>query len=309
MSAAQTIPEPDRSTYLGSHDTSAISGLNPWRKPINVYMDKLNLSLPQEPTERMRWGLTLQNPILNEFADRMGGVTLEPERLIRHPTLPWFGGTPDAIIAGRKAGVDAKNVQFNRGEWGDEGSDQVPRYILFQCHHFMTLLDYERWYVAALFGGCELRVYEVERDAELSDMIIEMDGNFWNDHIQKEIPPEIDGSEGWKKYAERMHPKDSGEVRLATFDEILLLDELRQVEDVLKEAEAKSKKLKNTLRASMADASGIDCEVAKVSYRIAKGRTDIDTTTLKEFFPDVAKQCTRIGKENRILRVTFKREE
>lgn len=309
MSTAQVIPEEARRTYLGSHDTSAISGLNPYRKPVNVYMDKLGMSVHQEPTERMRWGLMLQSAILDEFAERMGGVELEPERFMRHPLLPWFGGTPDGTIAGRKAGVDAKNVQFNRGEWGEEGTDQVPRYILFQCHHFLALTGYEVWYVAALFGGCELRVYEVERDAELADMIIGMDGEFWTEHIEKEVPPEIDGSEGWKKYTERMHPKDNGLIRAATADEVIALRELHTVTKARKEYEQREEELKNILRNSIGDDAGIDCgEYGKVSYRLGKGRTSIDTEALKDNFPDIVKQCTRIGNPTRTLRPTFPKE-
>ncbi len=307
MSAAQTMPHEDRGTYLGSHDTSAISGLNPYRKPINVYMDKLGMSVPQDPTERMRWGLSLQPAILAEFADRMGGVELEPERFIRHPSLPWFGGTPDATIAGKKIGVDAKNVQFNRGDWGDEHTDQVPKYILFQCHHFLALTGYEVWHVAALFSGCELRIYDIERDTELADMIVEMDGEFWNEHVQREIPPEIDGSEGWKKYAERMHPKDDGFVRAATEDEITLFRELRDVCASLKRYEAREEELRNILRASIGDSAGIDCgNLGKASYRLGRGRQSIDTDALKSSFPDIAKQCTRIGNPTRSLRVTFR---
>lgn len=308
MSAAQVMPEEARRTYLGSHDTAAISGLSPYRQPINVYMDKLDMSIHQEPTERMRWGLALQPAILDSFSERMGGVALEPERFIRHDALKWFGGTPDATIAGRRAGVDAKNVQFNRGEWGEEGSDQVPRYVLFQCHHFLALTGYEVWYVAALFGGCELKVYEVERDADLADMIIEMDGKFWHEHIEKQIPPDVDGSEGWKKYAERMHPKDNGEVRVATPDEILLLDELHQVGTALKQYEERDELLRNRLRVSLAESAGIECELGKVSYRQSKGRTLLDGDKLKLEWPDIARRCMKVGNPGRTLRVTFKEE-
>lgn len=307
MSAAQAISDEARRTYLGSHDTSAISGLNPYRKPINVFMDKLAMSTPQEPTERMRWGLSLQSAILAEFADRIGGVELEPEHFIRHSSLPWFGGTPDATIAGRKAGVDAKNVQFNRGEWGEEHTDQVPRYILFQCHHFLALTGYDVWHVAALFGGCEFKIYDIERDNELAEMIIEMDGRFWSEHIQMEIPPEVDDSEGWKKYAERMHPRDNGLVRAATDDELVLFRELRDTANALKRYGRREDELKNMLRNSIGDDAGIDCgEFGRVSYRLGKGRETIDTAILKAQYPAIAKECTRTGKPKRMLRPTFK---
>lgn len=308
MSVAYSIPEEERRTYLGSHDTSAISGLNPYRQPINVFMDKLGMSIPQEPTERMGWGLALQPAILAEFAKRKGGLSLEPERLIRHDSLAWFGGTPDATIAGRKAGVDAKNVQFNRGDWGEDGTDQVPRYVLFQCHHFLALTGYEVWYVAALFSGCEMRIFEVERDAELADMIIEMDGEFWRENIEKQVPPEIDGSEGWKKYTERMHPKDNGEVRAATSEEVTILRAFKVAEEQAGEWEEKLDVLKNRLRGSIGDAAGIVCDIAKVSFRNAKEAMIVDKEKLEKEWPDIARKCLKAKKASRPLRVTFQED-
>ena len=57
---------------------------------------------------------------------------------------------------------------------------------------------------------------EVARDEEISDMIIKADGAFWREHIQKEIPPELDDSASWRKYVERKFPKDNGDVRLTS---------------------------------------------------------------------------------------------
>ena len=312
MSAAQTMPHEDRGTYLGSHDTSAIFGLNPFMSPINVYMNKLGMSVHRNEDdipEQLQWGLNLQPAILKEFAKRMKCELENEERFIRHPELTWFGGTPDATIVGAKAGVDAKNIRFGRDKWGEEGSDEVPEYVAMQCHHFMTLLGYERWYVAVLFAGCELKVYEVARDDEISDMIIKTDSAFWRDHIEKEIPPELDDSASWRKYVERKFPKDNGDVRLATTDEILLLDQYRRQNALLKRREERVEELKTRLCASLGESAGITCELGRVSYKQAKGRVTLDGKRLKEEMPDVAKQYEKTGSPYRILRITIKEDE
>ena len=312
MSAAQTIPHEDRGTYLGSHDTSAIFGLNPFMRPINVYMNKLGMSVNRnedDTPEQLQWGTNLQPAILKEFAKRQSCKLENEEQFIRHPELTWFGGTPDATIVGDKSGVDAKNIRWNRGEWGEEGTDQVPEYVAMQCHHFMTLMGYERWYVAALFGGCELKIYKVTRDDEIADMIIKADSEFWTEHIQKENPPELDDSGSWRKYVERKFPKDNGDVRLATVDEILLLDQYRRQSALLKRREARVEELKTRLCASLGESAGITCELGRVSYKTAKGRTTLDGKRLKEDMPDVYKQYEKTGAPYRILRITLKEEE
>lgn len=309
MSAAQVIPEEARRTYLGSHDTSAIFGLNPWRGPINVYMDKLGMSVQREDTpEQLQWGIRLQPAILDMFGERMG-CQLEPERFIRHPDMAWFGGTPDATIAGEKAGVDAKNIRWNRGEWGEEGTDAVPEYVAMQCHHFMTLLGYERWYVAALFGGCEFKFYEVVRDDDIADMIVKADSEFWHEHIEGQTPPDLDGSASYRKYIERKYPRDNGDVRTATPDEIDLLDKYRRQSSLLARRESKVEELKSRLCASVGESAGIVCDLGRVSYKTAKGRTTLDGKRLKDEMPEVAKQYEKTGSTYRILRITLKEDE
>lgn len=308
MSAAQTIPHEDRGTYLGSHDTSAVFGLNPYMKPINVYMNKLGMSIPQEPSERMEWGLRLEPVILARFGEEQG-VTLESTHFVRHSTLSWFGGTPDGLVAGRKAGVDAKNIGWNRGEWGEPGTDQMPEYILMQCHHFMTLLDYDVWFVAVLFGGNHFVTYEVERDREISDMIVEADGEFWRNHIEAAEPPSVDGSESYRKFIERKFPQDNGEVRAATPDEISLLELYRTTKTASEEWSKRLSAVTNQICDSIGDSAGIASDDFKVSYRWTKPRSSMDTKRLREELPEIVKQYGKTGTASRPLKVTFKGED
>lgn len=308
MSAAQTIPEEDRRTYLGSHDTSAVFGLNPFMKPIDVYMNKLGMTDGLEQTERMEWGLRLEPMILAKFAERKE-CSLEPSRFVRHDSLSWFGGTPDGLLSGRKAGVDAKNIGWNRGEWGEPGTDQMPEYILMQCHHFMTLLDYDAWYVAVLFGGNKFDVYEVERDREISDMIVEADGKFWKEHVESETPPPEDSSESYRHFIECKFPTDNGEVRAATPEEIDLIAEYRAAKALSENWSNKVDLLSNRLRMSIGEDSGIASDGFKVSYRWGKPKSTFDIKRLRAESPAVAALYETTGKASRTLRITFKGEE
>lgn len=305
-----------RNTYLGSHDTSAIFGLNPFMSAINVFMNKLGMNALRDEDdipEYMQFGKIMQPVILKEFAKRTGlelsSYAVEEETFIRHPELDWFGGTPDALIVGEKAGVDAKNVRWNRGDWGEEDSGVVPEYVAMQCHHLMTLLDYDRWYVAVLFGGCEFKKYVLHRDPEISEMIIEADKDFWENHILKEIPPDIDDSESWGNYIRRKFPKDNGEIRAATVAEMEILAELQVAKALEENWKKKGDLLKNKLALSIGDAAKLDCDIAKVSYTTAKGRETIDSKKLKAEYPEIAKEYLKIGEAGRTLRITFKGEE
>lgn len=310
MSAAQVVPDEERRTYLGSHDTAGIAGFSPYLTPMQIYMNKTGMSEGKEVNDLMEWGTRLQPAILQKFSEVMGNVEMESERFIRHNKLRWFGGTPDATIKGKKAGVDAKNITFVRsGEWGEEGTDEIPRHLLFQCHHFLTLMDYDVWYIAALTGRSSFKVYTVERDAEMSELILHIDETFWKEHIEKRVPPPMDGSYSWRKYVERTHPKETSGVRPATSEESEWLRSLSAVTAQYKTAKEEKERLENSLAASIGGFAGLSCDFAKVSYKHTNGRTNVDGEALKAAHPQIYSQFVTIGKSGRRLRVTFNKEK
>lgn len=308
MSAAQVIPEEARRTYLGSHDTAGIAGYSPYLTPMQIYMNKLGMTEGRETTPLMEWGTRLQAPILAKFAEVLE-ADLEGERFIRHPSLPWFGGTPDATIKGKKAGVDAKYVQYFNEEWGDEGTDQIPRHLLFQCHHFLALMNYDVWYVAALGNRSQFRIYEVLRDQEIADIIIGMDGEFWKEHILREIPPPMDGSYSWRKYIERIHPKETAAVRAATPEESVWMEDLRRAEAEKNDAESRAEAAKNRLAASIGDAAGIVSDAGRITYKQAKGAARLDGKALLADMPNVYWKYATVGEPRRRFVATFKKED
>lgn len=294
---------PDRWTYLGGSDAGPILGVPSFKKPFDVYLEKIGLADPREPSEHMEWGLRLQPAILAEYAARTG-ATLEPERFVGHDKLKWFGGTPDATVAGKKIGVDAKCVRWASAEWGEPGSDQVPAYILVQCHHYMTLMDYDAWDVAALFSGARMGVYTIRRDKEMSDIILERLADFWERHIVPQIPPEVDGSDAARKLIQRLYPATTREVREATAEEAALLDEAVVADTAFDAAEAKKNELRNRINLAAGDCKGLVWPGGRATVVISKGRAGFDSKALAADHPDLAEKYQRTGAPIRSLRLT-----
>ena len=298
----------DRRTYMGSHDTAGVVGAHPNLSPSQVYMNKVGLSEGFVPTEQMRWGLLAQPIILDEFARRMK-VELEPERFFRHPSLPWFGGTPDATLVGRREGVDAKNVRYaSPDEWGEPGSADVPEHIKLQAHHFMTLLDADAWHIAAWVAGCELRVYTIERDPEMSDLILEVDGAFWRDHVEPRIPPPVDGTDACRRLLLRTHPHAKAPLRLASPDEEGLLLRYAELDAASKRAEEELEAVKNAIIAAVGDARGIGGRAGKVTYTDTKGRSGFDADRLRAEHPGIAAAYEKTGQPGRKFNFTPAKE-
>lgn len=292
-----------RRTYLGSHDIAAIAGLNPYLSAMQVYLNKTTETKGQEITEPMRFGTLLQPIILGEFARRMK-VELSDEFFYRHLIHEWFGGTPDALIKGRKEGVDAKNIGFKSSEWGEEGTDQVPPYVFFQAHHFLTLFDYKRWYIAVLFGANRYETFVVNRNEEMSSIILELGSVFWNDHVLPKVPPAIDGSKASRKLLTSLFPDDDGKYREAEESEIGLIELYKQAKEKEESAKEELDYLRNRLMESIGDKKGIKYgDGGKAIVINKKGRETIDKKLLSEKYPEVAEECTKLGEPSKEIRV------
>ncbi|UCE66676.1 MAG: hypothetical protein JSU85_01265, partial [Candidatus Zixiibacteriota bacterium] len=69
-------------------------------------------------------------------------------------------------------------------------TDHVPESIIAQCAMYMSIINCGRWDVAALIGGFGLKFYQIYRNLELEEVIIEKLKTFWFDHVKKGVPPE-----------------------------------------------------------------------------------------------------------------------
>lgn len=56
-----------RRTGITSTDIAAICGLNPYKSPMAVYLDKIGKPLEVEQTEGMFWGLALEPLLLQRY--------------------------------------------------------------------------------------------------------------------------------------------------------------------------------------------------------------------------------------------------
>lgn len=105
---------------------------------------------------------------------------------------PAEGKTVDAIAA---------------SDWSDE---EPSAYALIQLHHQMNVGSWEQGWIAAWIGFSKFRWYHVPYNEALGNEILEAEEAFWQ-NVQRDIPPEVDGSESCRKVLRLLHPKDNGE--------------------------------------------------------------------------------------------------
>lgn len=288
-----------RLTGIGASEIGAVAGLDPYRKPIDVFALKLGLVPPFEGNRFTKWGQRLEEAIACAYAEEQD-VSLTIPGTLRHPKRAIMLATPDRLVYRPFGAAPIRLLQVKTASvrqadhWGD-GPDEVPDQYLAQVAWEMAVTDLPEADLAVLIGGNDDRLYRIPRDLELEGQLIEIGERFWRDHIVTKTPPKVDGTEQYSEYLRRRFPRDNRPLLPATDEAIALRDELRKRRTTRDVAAVAEEETANQLRALIGDAAGIE-DVA--TWKQARSSNLIDWESIarkgvaKSEFPKLLKQFT-----------------
>lgn len=188
-----------RKTGIGGSDASVVCGINKYKTPIELWMEKLNNLPPQEAGESAYWGTQLESIVREEFTKRTGIEVSLVKQLLQSEEHPFMLANLDGVCNDPLYGdciFEAKTASaFKANEW----EDSIPDEYMLQIQHYMAVTGYKAAYIAVLIGGNTFRWRLVERDEELIAMLIELETRFWG-YVKNGTPPPIDGSEACARY-------------------------------------------------------------------------------------------------------------
>jgi putative phage-type endonuclease len=251
----------ERRKGVGSSDIAAIVGCDQYKDAFTVYLDKVG-ELPEiEPNEQMVIG-TLMEPVIAALYERRTKLKLEKRPLMVHRDHPWMLANLDRVTADGKRIAELKNVgewsakkkgDDDKPEWGEEGTDQVPKAYLLQTQWQMEVSEIEVADIAALIGGSTLRIYTVERNRSIGQSLIHLGADFW-ERVENRRPPQPDCE---NKYVQEVLAKldDLGEpLQVTDAKSVELIDRYQAWQEVEHRAEKEKKVLKATLEALIGNA-------------------------------------------------------
>jgi putative phage-type endonuclease len=275
-----------RKKGIGGSDVSAILGINKWTSAIELWLDKTNQKNdPVEVNEAMQWGTILEPIIRDHFAAVTGKTVMEVKAMLQHPDHPFMLADVDGVTTddnGDPAILEIKTAsEYKRDEW----LEGVPTYYKTQVQHYLCVTGVSKAYVAVLIGGNTFRVYEVDADPEIQQMLIAVEKNFWN-MVTNMIRPDIDGSDAAKDLLDQIY-------RGGVEEEIILPEEAVEWVDAYIEAsadedsaKAKKQEASNHLKEIMGDYDKASCMGHSISWKPVTSER-LDTKALKEKEPDI----------------------
>lgn len=290
----------DRTTYVGGSDVADILGLNPYGSQLKLWRRKRGLDPEIEETEPMRWGHLHEPTIANEFAVRTGKKVQQRRQAYVDREVPVIQGHIDRLVVGEDAILECKSTSsWNAGQWGEEGTDDIPRQHIVQVQTYLMLTGRSIAYVAVLIGGNDFRVYVVRADKRWHKIIREEVARFWA-KVENGIEPDpADDAEAAARW-------DTATDRVVTADAncLDLLKQLEQAKAGERIAKGMVKELTVALQNEMEDAEAMmdpDGKRKLCTWRNSTRRS-IDTKALEKDHPEIVAQYVRTT-ESRTFRL------
>jgi putative phage-type endonuclease len=285
----------ERRKYLGASDVAAVLGLSKWATAAEVAGEKLG-TFKREQNEAMGRGHALEPLIRMAWALDTSNCAVAGSMRV-HPVHAWASATLDAVVVGDSGvsiPVEIKTVNdrsFASGEWGADGSDEIPEYYLAQVQWQMAVVGASECFLVALCAPSAtlkllasmanagantkmlvnavreigLHTYRIEANADLQATMFEVAGEFWQKHVVDREPVPDYG---------RMI--DSGDILVATMEQEELIADLKARRSCLATVKADCEAAEDKVKTMIGASSGIKSSLGQVTWKKAKDSSVTD---------------------------------
>jgi len=286
---------------IGGSDIGAILGLSPYKTAFQVWSEKVDqFSQASRDALRLRFGHHIEPFIAQEYEKATGTKTAAHQQTLFHPKHPFLYGHIDRFVLAEgitqpfidsqvacSTILECKSASiFNRHEWGETGTDEIPPAYHAQCAWYMAITECSRVDVAVLLGNQDFRIYVVKRDLELETRLIERALDFWQNNVLGKLPPKP----ATEADIRTLYSQEVPEMEVSADESFL--QTLVCYEETNAQANAittKCEALKHEILIRMADAEKITHNGKIVAtWKSSKGTRRLDTKALSQAHPDLA---------------------
>lgn len=276
----------ERTRGIGGSDASIILGLNKYRTPFELWLEKTGqTNVEESQAEAAYFGNLLEEVVAKEFEIRSGKKVRRNNFMMQHPEYNFITANIDRKVVGEDAILECKTASaFLAKDWE---SEEIPAPYLVQVQHYLGVTGYKHAYIAVLIGGQKFIWKDIERDEELIQMIFDAEVHFWNHHVLGNVPPALDGSSAAEKFLkERYAESEEGKTVDLAFEYKEKLDNLLELKQNIKQLQELAKQTENELKHELKEAETGFVKNYQVDWKpVTQNR--VDNKLLKSKYPDV----------------------
>lgn len=290
---------------IGGSDAAGILGLNPHSSPLAVWVDKTGAGSEEEEENEFIWlGNVLEEHVARRYASESGLQIVRMNQMLQHPEHTFMLANIDRRVKGKRIGVEIKTTQSRK--WDFEGGEIAPWYYA-QCMHYLAVTGWEKWILVVLVIGKGMYTFEILPNQEEIDALIHAEGEFWNNHVLANKPPEVDGTEASEGILKTRYPKSNGESCVLDCESDIT--EFMSIDEKIKELEKQRDLHKQRIMERMGEAERGETANFTVTWKTCAPKKSIDSKRLKEDMPNVYDQYLKESAPYRRFSIKDNREE
>ncbi len=252
-----------RRSGIGSSDAAIIMGASKWKSPLALYLEKRGeIKEPDiEEIEYVEWGVRLEEPIAQAYAEKTGRVVTKCAAIYQHDKVDWLLANPDRFIeawddthlppaVGRGCYEGKTATIFKREDWEGE----PPLAYQIQGQHQMAVTGLAWASFGVLIGGNRFRWCDVVRNDRFIKAMVAKEKEFM-ERVLNGDPPMAGSSEADTRALALLHPAEMHDKAIALPVESLEWHMKREEgAAMIKEGEALKREADNNLKQLMGDA-------------------------------------------------------
>ena len=170
----------------------------------------------------------------------------------------------------------------------------------------MAVMGFDRMYLAVLVLNRGFYEFVIERDEEEISSLAAAEGEFW-DRLQREEPPELDGSDATMTALKQLYPEeDSGLELTLPSDTASELKQFQHIQEAITDLQSERDAIKARTMARMGEAALAVAQDMTCSW-VTRRRTSVDTAALKKEFPEIYRKYLKTT-EYRVLWVRARKD-
>ena len=273
-----------RDMGIGGSDAAVIMGLNPYKSPYQLWMEKTGQAAPPDLSGNpyIYWGTKNEANIADWFQEETGKKVRKLGTL-QNRTYPFMLANVDRQVLGENAGLEIKTAGVRHyKEWK---GDEIPDAYYCQCLHYMAVTGSDYWYIAVLLGGNESMWKRIDRNEEDVQTLMSKEREFWS-LVQTHTAPPIDGSVSCAQaLAGRYHGEDKTIV--LPDDAAQIIDDLRGDKEILEQLKAQITLRENQLKDMLGEAEIGTVGDYRVTWKTTNPRETCSLSKLKKAAPDI----------------------
>ncbi|MBL4700841.1 MAG: YqaJ viral recombinase family protein [Phycisphaeraceae bacterium] len=185
-----------RHSRIGASDVATILGMPTFkgRNAYTTYLEKCDMLEPEKrTTASINAGNRLEPTVLDYAEEQLG--ELKRNVVVWDPQGGPIASTLDGQVIADSVPVEAKTSGIEgpiHGNWGDEGTDEVPDAYLIQCQVQLLCTGADICHLVALLGGRGFKDFQIEPVPQLHKLIRDVSIDFFERYVTARKDPRED---------------------------------------------------------------------------------------------------------------------